>query len=104
MSTYPFDHGTVWPERVDEGAGMPAGARMVRPDIWGESGAPLSAAAIRTAPSTFSSPAPCSKTEKLGSVWAVYMRTPLTSAGVRAGFAWIMSAAVAETTGAAIEV
>ena len=54
----------------------------------------MSAIARRTAPSAFTSPAPCSKTENPGIVCAVCTRSAFVSEGVRPGLAW----SIIETT------
>src|SRR5437867_13253646 len=83
---------------------MLAGESRTVPGVAGDSGAPFRAIAILTAPSALTSPAPCSKTEKFGRVWAVYIRIPLISEGVSAGFACSIRATMPVTTGAAIDV
>src|SRR5215211_278682 len=60
--------------------------------------------ARRTAPSTFSSPAPCSNVLELGSCCAVYINSDFTMFGVSVGLASNIKAAVPATRGAAIEV
>ncbi len=102
------DQLNVWPLIVDEGVGKldelivsPAfkllAATFVAMSVFSD-------LARRTAPSRFTSPAPCCTRLWSDSGWAVYWRMALTSGGVRPGFACSMTAAAPATTGAAIDV
>src|ERR1041384_4891103 len=100
----PWAHGKVYPSSVVYGAGgtvvisrfEPSGVefeRSVRTNF-----------ARRIAPSTLSSPVPCSSMLYPASGWAVYIRIILTRLGVSFGFACNNNEAAPETSGVAIEV
>src|SRR6185503_19354785 len=69
-----------------------------------EEASALTQPASRTAPSTLSRPAPCSRLLKFLIGWALYIRIALTKPGVRLGLASNIIAAAPATTGVAIEV
>src|SRR5215213_8885218 len=60
--------------------------------------------ASRTAPSTFTSPAPCSIWLEPASCCEVYIKIIFTMFGVKLGLTWRSRAAAPATTGVAIEV
>src|SRR3989442_9889299 len=100
----PCDQVNVDPAIVVEGTG---GTNVVN------NGAPMglllpkslrTKRATRTAPSTLSSPAPCSNVLKPLSGWAVYINIAFTMFGVSVGLACKSNAAAPATTGEAIEV
>src|SRR5204863_516688 len=70
--------------------GEPVGVELVR--------SVRTSLAIRTAPSTFTSPAPCSSMLKYLSGCAVYISNALIMMGVSLGLAWSKRAAVPATT------
>ena len=100
----------VWPLMVDVGAGrlIPGASRLAPAVIVPPSTAVFtsgrSALARRTAPSTFSSPAPWSSKFAPAIGCALYCKMALISGGVSPGLACNISATVPATAGAAIEV
>src|SRR5215831_9655534 len=100
----PWDQLKEYPQIVEVGVGGVEVFSNAPPTGFNETKSVRIARANRTAPSIFTSPAPCSSMLKLASGWAVYIRMAFTMLGVRFGFAWSIKAAAPATTGVDIEV
>src|SRR5678816_3247267 len=103
----PFDHEKVVELKFQEIVVCGKGAGAVNNGEF--NGVELSrlvrtSLARRTAPSTLSSPAPCSSELKFASCWAVYIIRAFIKLGVSVGLASNINAAAPDTIGAAIEV
>src|ERR1043165_7475744 len=100
----PCDQGKVKPSIDEDGLGGVDTISSGAPNKVAFDKSVRTSFAKRTAPSTFNSPAPCSRWLKPASGCAVNISTALTRFGVRREFAWSNKAAAPAATGVAIEV
>src|SRR5688572_22267904 len=92
----------VFPANDDELGGVAVNSD--RPMLIGEARSGRTRVVSFIAPSTFNSPAPCSRTSEPASFWAVYSINALTMFGVIRGLICNIKAAVPETKGVATDV
>src|SRR5947209_2599919 len=100
----PCDHVKVCPAIVVCGLGSELEVKSGEPTAVLDERSVRTDRANRTAPSTFTSPAPCSSMLKPESCCAEYIRIILIVFGVRFGLACNIKATVPATTGVAIDV
>src|SRR5262245_818792 len=93
----PWDQPNDCPAIVVDGVGTVDVVRSAAPSVVGR--VDFTRRVTRTAPSTFSWPAPCWSMLRPAIGCAVYIRIALTRFGVSFGFVWSMRATAPDTTG-----